>query len=196
VTISDASNGSMEIVDNGSGMSRADLENGFMRLASDEKVRNPVSRKYGRARAGKKGIGPFATERLGAMLTIITQTEEEDRAWKVTIDWTAFEQGQDIGLVPNTINQVAKERPHGTRPLIEDLNDGWTEAEIRRVPEAFWIICTLICNCFEGSGCPKSRAYRDLPPPQALSRNQARRATRSTQWKSPKRDMDHVSACQ
>jgi hypothetical protein len=54
VTISDAGDGSMEIVDNGSGMSRADVENGFMRLASDDKVRNPVSPKFRRARAGKK----------------------------------------------------------------------------------------------------------------------------------------------
>jgi signal transduction histidine kinase len=146
VTISDASNGSMEIVDNGSGMSRADLENGFMRLASDDKVRNPVSRKYGRARAGKKGIGRFATERLGAMLTIVTQTEEEDQAWKVTIDWSAFEQGQDIGLIPNTISQVPKERPHGTRLLIEGLNDGWTEAEVRRV---YRYVATVIKPVFD-----------------------------------------------
>lgn len=146
VTISDASNGSMEIVDNGSGMSRADLENGFMRLASDDKVRNPVSRKYARARAGKKGIGRFATERLGAMLTIVTQTEEEDQAWKVMIDWSAFEQGQDIGLIPNAITQVAKERPNGTRLLIEDLNDGWTEAEVRRV---YRYVATVIKPVFD-----------------------------------------------
>ena len=127
VTISDSGNRSMEIVDDGSGMSRGDLEAGFMRLASDVKVREPVSRKYRRGRAGKKGIGRFATERLGRRLTIVTQTESEDQAWKVTIDWAAFKEGKDIGLIRNPITQVPKERPNGTRLVIEGLSDGWTE---------------------------------------------------------------------
>lgn len=146
VSISDDARGVMQIVDDGSGMSRADLVNGFMRLASDEKVKNPVSPKYSRARAGKKGIGRFATERLGKRLTIITQTEEQDQAWKVTIDWSAFEQGTDINLVPNTISAVPKERPHGTRLLIEDLNDSWTEAEVRRV---YRYLSTIITPVFD-----------------------------------------------
>ena len=146
VTISDAGDGSMEIVDNGSGMSRADVENGFMRLASDDKVRNPVSPKYSRARAGKKGIGRFATERLGTMLTIVTQTEHEDEGWKVTIDWSAFEEGQDIGLIANPISQVPKERPNGTRLLVEGLSDRWTEAEVRRV---YRYVATVIKPVFD-----------------------------------------------
>lgn len=146
VTISDAGDGSMEIVDNGSGMSRADVENGFMRLASDDKVRNPVSPKYSRARAGKKGIGRFATERLGTMLTIVTQTEHEEEGWKVTIDWSAFEEGQDIGLIANPITQVPKERPNGTRLLVEGLSDRWTEAEVRRV---YRYVATVIKPVFD-----------------------------------------------
>ena len=146
VTISDASGGSMEILDNGTGMSRADLENGFMRLASDVKVRHPVSQIYRRARAGKKGIGRFATERLGRKLTIVTQTEREDLGWQVQINWLAFEEGQDIGLIPNTISQIAKEQPNGTRLLIEGLNDGWTEAEVKRV---YRYVATLIQPVFD-----------------------------------------------
>jgi signal transduction histidine kinase len=146
VTISDSAGGSIEILDNGSGMSRADLEAGFMRLASDVKVRNPVSPKFGRARAGKKGIGRFATERLGKHLTIVTQTEEEDQAWKVVIDWSAFEEGRDIGLIANPISRVSKERPFGTRLLIAGLSDGWTEAEVRRV---YRYVATVIKPVFD-----------------------------------------------
>jgi signal transduction histidine kinase len=127
------SGGSMQIIDNGSGMSRSDLENGFMRLASDAKVKSPVSTKYLRSRAGKKGIGRFATERLGRQLTIVTQTEAEDHAWTVTIDWTAFKQGEDLNLIANTIVQAPKECPNGTRLTIKKLNDTWSDAELRRV---------------------------------------------------------------
>jgi signal transduction histidine kinase len=125
--------GAMEINDDGHGMSRSDIENGFMRLASDTKIKAPISPKYGRARAGKKGIGRFATERLGKRLTIVTQTELEEHAWKITIDWTAFDQGYDLNSVANAITEIRKERPHGTRLLIEDLNDSWSRAELKRV---------------------------------------------------------------
>lgn len=123
----------LEIVDDGSGMTRAEIEAGFMRLASDVKTRNPRSHRYGRSRAGKKGIGRFATERLGQRLTIVTQTAEEEHGWTLTVDWTAFDQSEDIALVANRIAQSPKERPHGTRLSIEGLRDHWTDADLRRV---------------------------------------------------------------
>src|SRR5258708_4533441 len=129
----DQAGGSMQIVDDGTGMSRSDIQDAFMRLASDAKVTNPMSPKYGRSRAGKKGIGRFATERLGGRLTIVTQTEAEDHAWTVTVDWAAFSRGEDLSLIPNTIAQSSKEQPHGTRILIESLNDSWSDAELKRV---------------------------------------------------------------
>jgi hypothetical protein len=51
----------------------------------------------------------------------------------VTIDWTAFAQGADINLIANPIAEVSKEKPNGTRLRIEGLNDGWSEADLRRV---------------------------------------------------------------
>jgi hypothetical protein len=55
-------------------MTRDQLINGFMRLSSSDKIHNPISDKYKRTRAGRKGIGRFATQRLGSKLTIITHT--------------------------------------------------------------------------------------------------------------------------
>ena len=72
--------GSLRLIDNGHGMSRDQLINGFMRLSSSDKLHNPVSPTYRRLRAGQKGIGRFATQRLGQKLTIITQTESEEFA--------------------------------------------------------------------------------------------------------------------
>lgn len=123
----------LEIIDDGSGMTRADIEAGFMRLASDVKIRNPFSPKYGRSRAGKKGIGRFATERLGKRLTIITQTAEEEHGRTLTVDWTAFDEGKDIALIANQVAQSPKERSHGTRLSIEGLSDDWSDADLRRV---------------------------------------------------------------
>ncbi|RWP10635.1 sensor histidine kinase [Mesorhizobium sp.] len=135
-----------EIVDDGSGMTQSELADGFMRLASDSKVRNPLSPRFHRSRAGKKGIGRFATERLGQRLTIVTQTVEEKDAWTVTIDWDAFAQGSDIGLIANRIVSGPKEREHGTRLTIEGLRDEWTDADLRRV---YRYLATLLQPMFE-----------------------------------------------
>src|SRR6218665_824661 len=60
--------GTLYVEDNGSGMTRDQLINGFMRLSSSEKIHSPISQRYKRTRAGRKGIGRFATQRLGTRL--------------------------------------------------------------------------------------------------------------------------------
>jgi len=57
--------GRLTISDNGNGMDRQQLIDGFMRLSSTDKVSNPISPIYKRKRAGRKGIGRFAAQRLG-----------------------------------------------------------------------------------------------------------------------------------
>jgi HSP90 family molecular chaperone len=57
--------GTLVVEDDGHGMTRQQVIDGFMRLSSRDKVREPVSPKYERQRVGEKGIGRFATQRLG-----------------------------------------------------------------------------------------------------------------------------------
>ena len=66
--------GTLVIEDDGLGMSYEELINGFMRISSSDKIHRPVSPIYSRKRAGKKGIGRFATQRLGNQLVIESQT--------------------------------------------------------------------------------------------------------------------------
>jgi signal transduction histidine kinase len=125
--------GTLQILDNGVGMDRDQLINGFMRLSSSDKIHNPVSPRYKRTRAGKKGIGRFATQRLGDKLTIITQTLNSNDALKVTIDWNRFETDKDLSAITNSITIIPKEKPEGTDLIIENLRDGWSDSMIKRV---------------------------------------------------------------
>lgn len=146
VTLTGPDGTEFEIADDGNGMTRDDLIDGFMRLASDSKVRNPKSPVFQRSRAGKKGIGRFATERLGRHLTIVTQTSEEENGWTVTIDWDAFHQGSDIGMIANRIAPCPKERDKGTRLIIKDLRDAWTDPDLKRV---YRYLATLLEPMYE-----------------------------------------------
>ena len=127
--------GIIVINDDGVGMTKEQLVNGFMRLASSDKIHFPFSPIYNRKRAGKKGIGRFAAQRLGKQLTIITQTEDSEQALEITINWNDFKNDQDLMFIDNKIeykNRMPKKRS-GTRLVIKELRDKWTEAQIKRV---------------------------------------------------------------
>lgn len=124
--------GELEIIDNGNGMSREQLVQGFMRLSTADKVDNPVSPVYRRQRAGRKGIGRFATQRLGNSLTLTTQTDGADAAYRVHIEWASFEPKGELGVVANKVERVPPSASKGTHLLIRGLREAWSEPQIRR----------------------------------------------------------------
>lgn len=125
--------GRLTIDDNGLGMTRQQLIDGFMRLSSADKIHNPTSERYKRIRAGKKGIGRFATQRLGDKLTIITQTLSSPTALQVIIDWEDFATDKDLISVSNSITEIPKTKEEGTTLIIGTLREGWSDAMIKRV---------------------------------------------------------------
>lgn len=127
------SRGILTIEDNGLGMTKDQLINGFMRLSSSDKIHDPISDKYKRTRAGRKGIGRFATQRLGSKLTILTHTAKNDYSIKISINWDDFETDKDLLSVSNNIEIIPKTKEEGTTLIIENLRDGWSDAMIKRV---------------------------------------------------------------
>lgn len=125
--------GRLFVRDDGIGMTREEITTGFMRLASPVKIDQPRSPKYDRQRAGRKGIGRFAAQRLGTRLMVITQTEKADSALKLEIDWRDFERGKNLFHVPSRIVPVKKERRHGTTLIVDGLREGWSDQQITRV---------------------------------------------------------------
>lgn len=125
--------GALEICDDGLGMDEGQLINGFMRISSSDKIHNPISPKYKRQRAGRKGIGRFATQRLGEELVIITQTANSDNALKITIDWNSYISDADLTSITFPIEVIPKLQKEGTILRINKLRDVWTIASIKRV---------------------------------------------------------------
>ena len=130
---SNETGGTLVIEDSGVGMTKEQLINGFMRISSTDKVRNPYSDLYNRKRAGKKGIGRFAVQRLGRNLSIITKSINEDCAYKLSIDWDEYVGEKDLIDITNTIEEINYDKIFGTILRIENLRDKWTEAAIKRI---------------------------------------------------------------
>jgi len=125
--------GSLIIDDDGDGMTRDQLINGFMRISSTSKIHEPVSPIYKRSRAGKKGIGRFSTQRLGDILTIISQTKDCQTALKIVVDWSRYRIDDDIFFISNKIEEIPKVKVQGTTLIIEKLRDSWSETMIKRI---------------------------------------------------------------
>jgi signal transduction histidine kinase len=130
---SDSIGGTLFIEDDGLGMTKEQLVNGFMRISSTDKLRNPLSERFNRKRAGQKGIGRFAVQRLGEKLTITTQTLEDDFALVLTINWNKYQGDIDLVNITNKIITVPKRKEEGTTLKIEGLKDKWTQAAIKRI---------------------------------------------------------------
>ena len=130
---SDEVGGTLIISDNGLGMTEEQLINGFMRISSTDKIRNPKSIKFKRTRAGRKGIGRFATQSLGKKLTIITQTKESQDAIQITIDWDEYLLGTDLNSVTFPISITPKIIECGTILKMEGLRQRWKEHQIKRI---------------------------------------------------------------
>lgn len=128
----DLPGGTLEVIDSGVGMSRDQLIKGFMRISTASKVGEPRSPVYGRQRAGRKGIGRFAAQRLGRRLHISTQLKDTEYSLLLTIDWEKFSTGLDLHMIANEVVIGPMMENHGTVIRIEDLRDSWSEAQIRR----------------------------------------------------------------
>jgi signal transduction histidine kinase len=125
--------GELLIIDDGHGMNKQQLINGFMRLSSSDKLHNPASPKYKRIRAGKKGIGRFAAQRLGNKLTILTKVEGDTRGLKLEVDWNRYKIDEDLSSIRNPISEVELDFEYGTKLIISDLREVWGDSQMKRV---------------------------------------------------------------
>lgn len=127
--------GRLTIEDDGNGMNRKELINGFMRISSSEKIHNPESPKYNRPRAGRKGIGRFSTQRLAKELVIFTQKKDEDSAYEVRINWDEYSLDKDLNQITNKISKLPKlkNKESFTKLTLNNLRESFTNTSLKRI---------------------------------------------------------------
>lgn len=128
--------GTISLADNGHGMTFEEIQNGWMRIATNSKQENPLSRHFSRFLTGAKGIGRFAARRLGSRLFLQSIAHRPQDNFKeaigVTFEWNEFRPGTDITkvLVEYSRVRVADDSKTGVVLVVENARDAWTEDEI------------------------------------------------------------------
>ncbi|ESY94894.1 sensor histidine kinase [Mesorhizobium sp. LNHC229A00] len=131
------------VSDTGSGMSISDLEKNFLVIGTASR-KHAVEQALAAGKSespylGEKGIGRLSAMRLGEHLRIETARIDDPELNVLNIDWSLFgdldAMLDEIKIVPTTGG--AKESPtwSGTRVIISDLSEDWTERRVHEMAE-------------------------------------------------------------
>ena len=142
--------GKIYIVDNGSGMSKADLDNKWLKLAYSDKQEGSFEENSSedslrevknRVLVGSKGIGRFSSDSLGSVVVIRTKVKNEDVEHQLTVNWDDFD--KDLKTLFEDVNLKYQENSLLSRTdvdsytIIEISNprNTWTEEQLDSVTE-------------------------------------------------------------
>ncbi len=126
----------LRIRDDGSGMTLSDLHTKWARVATENKVRTERSPRFRRPLLGQKGVGRFATEKLGKQLVLRTRTQGADQALQVKFDWTVLSPDEDLEHYEWPVKEVrpdVADGPHGTRLDIKGLRTRRRKTQTERL---------------------------------------------------------------
>lgn len=127
--------GYIEIEDDGEGMDLADLVDKLMVISTDNKVHNPRTKK-GRIKAGEKGIGRLAMNRLGNKAIITTHRLNGGQGLRLELDWNKYDADTgDLQDIKHPLFPIEIERPvlSGTILHLENLRDSWTVRDYEKL---------------------------------------------------------------
>ena len=135
---------SIEISDNGHGMTFDEFKNFWMRIGTIHKKAEERSR-GGRLMTGSKGVGRLAVQFLANELTIKTfPANKNHKGLKAYINWknalkTKPDETKELTEVEVTYNELDRNpSDKGTSIILEELKDDWTEDSIRDLASELW----------------------------------------------------------
>lgn len=141
------------VEDNGTGMLLPKFLKTWMRIATTDKEKNPITAIFKREKAGEKGIGRFAARSLSQRLTLKSIAINEDgnkEELTAVFNWDSFIGGVDINKIDVKIytQVVNRDTSTGTTLKMDNTYGIWTGIDIRHLrnelkdlinPSVLWI---------------------------------------------------------
>lgn len=142
-------NDSIEIIDDGHGMTPDEFKQFWMRIGSTHKVDAPRSRKLGRPVTGSKGVGRLAVQFLARKMEIESTSDGPDsNALIAKADWDEIKSGQDLNVVKIQLDDSPEipfdDYPNGNKSgtiiRLSGLREQWTKKNIEGLGQAIWVL--------------------------------------------------------
>ena len=130
---------SIEIRDDGMGMTRDVIENVWCLVATPYRERNPIVKKGNKERrvVGAKGLGRLSVARLGKRLRMLTKPVNEP-CWQVEVDWSKLAESDNLEQSTVTVGEYSEPSPFdasGTSLRITGLLGNWQTNQIEDLRE-------------------------------------------------------------
>lgn len=133
----DLEHGTIEILDDGCGMTPRLVTDVWLEIGTDYKERMSAdsqtckTARFGRMRLGEKGIGRLGVHRLGQHIQLITKSKEADKEVCLTIDWRQMEAANFVENIPLVCEEREPEvfvnGQTGTKIVISGFRAPWTK---------------------------------------------------------------------
>ncbi|MGO7206478.1 ATP-binding protein, partial [Rhizobium ruizarguesonis] len=126
--------GTLVLSDDGIGMTRDDIDLGWLVLGRSGKQSKTPTPKFNRVPVGDKGLGRLSALRLGRKAVVRSRpAAEPGTEYAVTLDWTAYDLATTVEEVRLQIDTLQSDQPSGTEISIEDLKRPLTRIELERL---------------------------------------------------------------
>ena len=138
--VEDPATTAIKIRDKGEGMNPDTVTDIWLEPGADNREKERIARKrtpkFNRLPIGEKGVGRFASHKLGNHIRMVTRRTGYDEV-VVDINWEELPLYRYLSEVPISIEtrapRVFKGNDHGTNITITDLRHAWKKGEIRRL---------------------------------------------------------------
>ncbi|MHC2067648.1 ATP-binding protein [Bremerella sp. T1] len=138
----DTPGGTVRIRDDGDGMARDDIVDGWLVLGKSSKNTRRLTR-LKRIPAGNKGLGRLAALRMGKTARLLTRPRSDrSREHLLEIDWNSFQNADLIENVPLSVRSQNREAsvPHGTEIEIGQLKQRIGRWDVKRLARAMILL--------------------------------------------------------
>jgi signal transduction histidine kinase len=135
--------GVLTITDNGTGMTRKQLEEAWLVLGRSPKDAHERTEKFDRLAVGSKGLGRLAALRLGAKAELRTRpVSERGIEYVLTFDWAQFAKAKTVDEVALEIKRHRTKKRPGTTIFVKELKRRFTKTEVTRIARALLLLAS------------------------------------------------------
>lgn len=131
----------IEVADNGHGMSRRTLEDVWCVVATPFRKDRPEAqgRRFSRKVTGDKGLGRLSAARLGSEFELVTKSRDGNLL-QLRLDWDHIASAESLEKATFTIEELASDpdegiERQGTRIRISNLRNEWTKEKLDELRE-------------------------------------------------------------
>jgi signal transduction histidine kinase len=134
------------ISDNGVGMDKDAISEGWLVLGRSKKAIREVTQ-LGRLPVGNKGLGRLAALQMGSQVILKTRPKDEPGVeYSLTINWDDFLEADVVEDVPFDVQKSSTDKQHGTDIIVNNLKYIFTKCDIQRLARELLLLADPLDN--------------------------------------------------